>query len=295
VRRPVRERTVFFGGYRLRAVAIPLLMITAGFTCDVEKEVPKPSDTRDMVARVNDSILSREELDSDLPEFFDEVYSPGEKGEYVEQWIESELLYQQAIREGLQEDEEIRRKITQFQRMLLEQEVLRRYLDGRIVVSDEEISHYYTANREIFVRDEDEYRINRLVFQTEEVAREVVGELSVAPEQYDDLIASGTYGGMVTVIDLGFYPESELPESFGDQMNDFENGKVSQQIVSAPGSWYVLRAVEFRQKGSMRDLGEVEDQIRNVLLQKKSEEARRLWLDALRREADIVVAPGYTG
>lgn len=289
----MRERTERVGGIRLYAVVIPLLMITAGFTCDTEKEIPEPIDTRDMVARVNDSVLSREELDNDLPDFFEEVYSPGEKGEYIEQWVESELLYQRALREGLQQDEEIQRKITQFRRMLLEQEILRRYLDGKIEVSDEEISHYYTANGEEFIRDEDEYRINKLVFQTEEVAREIVGELSVAPEQYDDLIASGAYEGLVTVSDLGFYPRSELPESFGNQMKDFEIGKVSQQIVSAPGTWYVLRAVEFRQKGSMRDLSEVEDQIRNILQQTKSEEAKRLWLEELKQEADIVIAPGY--
>ncbi len=276
-------------------MAVPLLMIAAGFTCDAEKETPDLPDTRDMVARVNDSILSREELDDDLPEFFGDVYSPGEKGEYIEQWIESELLYQRALQEGLQQDADIQKKVSQFQRMILEQEILRRYLEGRIVVSDEEISHHYTANRESFIRDEDEYRISKIVFQSEEVAREVVGELNVAPEQYDDLIASGVYGGMISVIDLGFYPESELLGTFGDQMRDFEIGKVSTQIISASGTWYVLRAIEFRQKGSMRDLSEVEDQIRNVLMQAKSEEAKRLWIEELKGEADIVISPEYKG
>lgn len=295
MRRYVRERTDIFRGRTLFVAAVPFLMIAAGFDCDAEKKPPELPDTRNMVARVNDSILSREELDDDLPDFFGDVYSPDEKGEYIEQWIESELLYQRALQEGLQQDEDIQKKISQFQRMLLEQEVLRKYLEGRITVSDEEISHYYTANRESFIRDEDEYRINKIVFQSEKVAREIVGELSVAPEQYDDLIASGAYGGMVAVIDLGFYPNSELPGTFGDQMKDFEIGKVSQKILSAPGSWYVLRAVEFRQKGSMRDLSEVEDRIRNILMQAKSEEAKRLWLEELKREADIVIAPENGG
>ena len=276
-------------------IVVPLLMIGGGFTCDGGKQPAERPEARDVVARVNGAVLSREELDDALPEFPGGGYSQGDKSDYVEQWIEEELLYQQAIREGLQNDEEIRKKISQFERMLLEQEVLRRHLDGKIEVTDEEVGEYYEKNRDSFIREEDEYQIDKLVFQNEEVAKEVVGELRVSPERYDELISSDAYAGLITVVDLGFFSQSEMLEALGDQAEDFGVGDVTPQIVSSSGSCYALRAVEFRPKGTVRDLSEVEDQIRNILVQAKSEEARRSWLEELKREADITVAPGYTG
>jgi hypothetical protein len=289
----VNVRSTFVPNGSFSLLVLAALSVAGVTACNGGKVEREPVKTGRIVARVNDSVLTEEELNDALPEFFGDLYSAGEKNDYVKQWLENELLYQKAIEEGLLEDEELQKKVSQFQHMLLEQEVLSRHFEGNITVTDDEVSEYYTENKEVFIRNEDEYRISKLIFQNEDVASEVVEELKVAPERFDELISSSEYDGMITLIDLGFYPVSGLSEAFGNQMDGFEIGGVSQIIVDLTGSCYVLRAEEYRKKGSIRDLSEVEDQIRSVLLRTEGEKAKQLWLEELRSEANIYIASEF--
>jgi hypothetical protein len=286
----LKKRSNSFQGGWFYVFLLPIFLIGGGFLCD--NEVTKKERVTDskVVARVNESVLLEDELEDALLEFFGEFYSDEDKHDYINQWVESELLHQQAFEEGLQKDEEIQKKISQFQRMLLEQEILRRYLEGRVEISDEAISTYYADNSDFFLRNEDEYRVNKLVFQSEEIAREVVGELEIAPERYDELIFGEVYDGKITVINLGFYPVSKLETNFGDQLNDLEVGQFSQPIITPAGNCYALRMDEYREKGSTRELDEVEYLIRNILFGMQSDNAKQEWLEELKKSADIEIA-----
>ncbi len=286
----LKKRSNGFQGGLFYVFLLPILLIGGGFLCDDEVTEKEQVTDGKVVARVNESVLLEDELEDALIEFFGEFYSVDDKRDYIDQWVESELLYQRALEEGLQRDEEIQKKIAQFQRMLLEQEVLRRYLEGKVEISDEEISVYYADNNDFFLRDEDEYRVYKLVFQSEEIAREVVGELEVAPERYDELIFGEVYDGKITAINLGFYPASGLEATFGDQLNGLEVGQFSQPIITPTGNCYALRMDEYREKGSTRELGEVEYLIRSILFRMQSDDAQQEWLEELKSGADIEIA-----
>ncbi len=278
------------GNFLLASV---LLLTAAGvFGCAGEGEVPPEARGR-VIARVNDSVLTEEELTSSIPEFFGDLYSDGGKKEYVKQWVEDELLYQEAIKEGLQLDEEIKRKVDQFQHMLLEEEVLKKHLEGKVQITYEEISEYYAGNKELFTLDENEYKLSKLILEDEETARAVAEELRVAPERYAGLMEEETYRGRITVVDMGFYTAGELLETFGNGMEQYEVGKVSQIVRTSPGSCYMLRIMEYREKGFVREPGEVEDQIRGILMRMKSESIRQELMDQLKREADIEIVSEY--
>ncbi len=240
-----------------------------------------------VVARVNQSILTEEELNDALPEFFGDLYSDSGKNEYVEQWVESEVLYQKALEEGLDLNDDIQRKVRQFKHMILGEEVLRRYLDGHVEITDEEVADYYNEHMDSFTRIDDEYRVNRLIFRDEEVLKEVLGELDAAPERYEELISADAYRGMIKLSDMGYYPAAELAEPFEREVKELGVGMVSRPVMASTGNYYVLRTTEFHEKGSIRELDEVEDQIRGILQRSRSEEVKRMWLEELENSADI--------
>jgi len=279
-----------------RIFALALLVILSGVwvNCNRRGGREAPEKEGKVIARVNQTVLVEEELNEAMQGYFGDAPPDGGKGEYIEQWIESELLYQKAIQEGLQSDEEIRKKVSQFQHMLMEQEILRRHLDGRVEVSDEEVNGYYAENKELFARREDEYRLGKLIFPDEDIAVEVAGDLQAAPTRYDELITSEVYEGKITVTDLGYYPMSELEATFGDLIEELKVGEISQPVSVYPGNPYIIRVMEHQERGSVRELGEVADQIRGILIQEKRDRARELWIEELRREADVEVAADVT-
>ncbi len=263
------------------------VILAGGVTCREEDRRLKPAAGEKIAARVNDSVLLEKDVDSAVADFFGGLSADGKKREYIEQWVESELLYQKALEEGLQEDKEIQKKVDRFRHVLLEQEVLKKYLDDEVVVTDDEIQAYYGANRAIFMRNEDEYRVKKISFNGKGVAKEVYGELSVAPERLDDLLSSGQYDHSVTAADIGFYPTDQLEGTFTDGL---KVGAMSPLTEMSPGNYYALLIVEYGRKGSEKGLDEVEDQIRNVLLQSKGENAREMLIEELKKKADIEIA-----
>jgi hypothetical protein len=267
----------------------------AGLSCTdraPERVVPAAGP---VVARVNDAVLREDDLKDALPDFLGDIYTDGGRNEFVEQWVEGELLYQKALEEGLQRDEEIRRKVDQFEHMLMQQEVLRRFLEREITVTDEEITRYYEENIEGFRRETDEFQVARLVFPEEETAREVAGELEAAPERFDELIASEAYAGRMMLQDLGRYAASEMEGMFGNGRGDLRVGDLSPPVVAGPGNCYVLRVMAVLEEGSVRERDEVADRIRGILLRRKGEEARRAWIEELKRSADVEIAEEYGG
>ena len=65
--------------------------------------------TVSIVAQVGDRHLTREALERRIPTPFADTISPKEKQKLVENWIEEELLYREAIRQKLDQDPELSR------------------------------------------------------------------------------------------------------------------------------------------------------------------------------------------
>lgn len=281
---------------RLRR-ALPLLAIVAVGRCggSAPETEPPPAGTGRIVARVNDAVLREDDLEAALPGFLGDIYSDGGRNEFVEQWVEGELLYQEARVEGLDRDEEIRRKVDQFEHMLLGQEVLRRFLERTISVTEEEIDRYYEENLEAFRRERKEFRIARLAFRDEETAREVAGELEAAPERFDDMIASEAYAGRMEVRDLGAFAAGEMAGMLGGGPDDPDVGDLSALTVAGSGNCSVMRVMAVLEAKSVRGRDEVADRIRGILLRRKGEEVRRSWIEELKRDAVVEIGEEFGG
>lgn len=76
-----------------------------------------------------------------------------DKKEFLNKIIVRELLLQEALRLGLQNNEEIRYKIENYRRNLLISELLNRQFEGETVVSDKEIREYYDTHKGQFTTE----------------------------------------------------------------------------------------------------------------------------------------------
>lgn len=92
-------------------------------------------------------------------------------------WIESELLYQAALNLELNRDEVLSQKLVQYRRDLLGNAFLNLYFDDYLSVSTDEIREYYHANRIGFKRNSEEARIIHFVLKDESTAFDVKNSL----------------------------------------------------------------------------------------------------------------------
>jgi len=115
-----------------------------------------------VIARVDEQILTRSELISITANTTTAADSAGLAERYIQSWIKKQLMIREAGNEGDFDEAELNRKLLDYKYALMvyefEKSHIDRHLDER--VSDIEIEQYYDLNRDNFILKEVIVRLN---------------------------------------------------------------------------------------------------------------------------------------
>ena len=109
----------------------------------------KNEESLNSVARVGDAVLTGEELG------LASVFTEKERLSYIDNWINTELLYQAGSGDGLDRDALLETKINLYRKKLVGQAYLETKIQGMVFVSKDEIRNYYVDNKAEFKRLKD--------------------------------------------------------------------------------------------------------------------------------------------
>lgn len=272
---------------------------------------PPPSDDEALAAKLsllNDLIvqdilfakareLKIEVTDTEL----DTAYAEARKNipeEAFQQELSRRSLTPADMRDGLRRD-------------LLTQKVIEREVVSKIAVTDEDITAFYTANREQFNRSEDAYRIAQIVVtpvRDQQIANRT-GDDATTPQEATgkaqllmERLKSGTsFGDLAADFsedpqtapqggDLGFVPVSALqraPPALRDAVLKASPGSV--RLVSSGGGHTIVLLVA-KEAAGQRDpsMPEVREGITATLRNRKEQLLRAAYISALRNDAVVV-------
>ncbi|MCH8034153.1 MAG: hypothetical protein IH950_10430 [Bacteroidetes bacterium] len=145
---------------------ISLLFFTVIFLLGCGEEHKKT----DYVARVNDSYLSKEKL---LSMIDTNSSSNFYRNEVIRKWINREVLYQEAVKEGILDKEDYKSLITKTERELAATFVLNQYvLSEKINFDPVDLITFYKENQNDFRLSNDTYYLNMIHFSNEDRAVE---------------------------------------------------------------------------------------------------------------------------
>ena len=139
-----------------------IILFTAVFISGCSKE----PDRADYVARVNSSYLTQNELDAmtDTSKSKNNFY----KSEIIRNWIDQELLYQQAVSEGIIDEDEFNRIIDESRKSLagaiLMKQVSEKY---DFNYSQEDLNKFFEAHKNEFKLLQNAYVVNLVEFNNE--------------------------------------------------------------------------------------------------------------------------------
>ncbi len=126
------------------------------FGCSKEE---KPSK---YVAKINKSVLTEEDLKSALK---DERNKGIYREEYINNWIKSEILYEEAADKGLLNDAEFKSLLDRTKKELASALLVRKIADeNKIEPTDDEIKKYFDSNKDDFKLVDDAYIFNEINF-----------------------------------------------------------------------------------------------------------------------------------
>lgn len=253
-----------------------------------------------LIAKINNMPFTLEDLNSEI-----EIYNsmvPSDKPELKittrEQkidYLKNEvvrriLLYQEAVKRGLDRKEEIQKTLEKTKIDLLVVEFIREET-AKVDISAKEIEDYYEAYKEE-LREPEERHVREIVVSTEREARDILiqllqgGSFATLAKEYSRA-PSAKDGG-----DLGFIPQGKKFSQFDTVAfsNTLEVGSISN-IFKGPEGYYILK-LEAKRGGEQKSLSEMWDEIKRALTFLKQQQRVNELINRLSREAKLEIYEG---
>ncbi len=174
----------------------------------------------------------------------------------------------------------------QLRRRLLLEKLVRQDVNARVVVTDEEVSSYYSSHLKEGISEE-RIHLSQIILPEREKAEAVLqrlknGEDFAALAKEVSMGLEAEKGG-----DLGFFSQGVLPEAFDRVVFSLPPGKISR-VVETPYGYHIFKVLE-RVKRGEGGAGEVKEKIRAKLRREKEEQEYGRWLEQLRTGAIVKV------
>ena len=233
----------------------------------------QPADDQ-IVAQVGNSYLTKTSLNKIILEHDDNSTL---RNALINQWIESELLYQAALRKGMDHDVKLNDMLHEYSRQLLGSAFLESIRFPTIAIPNDSIRSFYLKNKTNFIRSEDCAKIYHFIVETRKQAEDLTTKLRRPSRDFDRK-------------DLYVYHNADLSTVYKNSLlkdlnNAVFNSRRSNAVVGPVRTkfgYHVIEIISRSKKGSQIGLDEVYDEIRQRLLNEYYSERTFFIIDSLK-------------
>ena len=250
------------------------------------------------LARVGDRTLTIQDIDPSLsPSVFQEDSSEALQ-QIVEGWVKDELIAQEAIRQGLQNDSEVQRLLAENERQVLVSAFINKIFNENLPEpTEEEIEAYYAQNVDQLTLREDYVRVRYVSTESLQEANEVrnlMRDATVAgnvEESWSQIVETYAMNpGISLSLSAQFYPKSVLFSSarLKAVINDLAINQISAPLQEG-NAYHVIQLADSRSAGTTPELSWVRDELKQRLTidtrkQLIARQVQRLRTEALAQE-----------
>ncbi len=252
-------------GLRLAVILMLLLAVLAG--CGRRDE-------GDAVARVERASLSTDEFYASIPEQHLAMMSLDDQEEAVENWVKTELFYQEGLRYGIGTDDEVERRLREIERELIAEEYIKHRMSEVTEVTDDEAAAYFGEHKNEYAI---QVRLAHILVRNRPEAERALEQIlkgtpfeTVAGSFSIDQTAS--MGG-----DLGYMRRGEMIHELEEVAFSLKVGEVSDVITSGYG-YHILKALDRHPGAGQPSFESKRSAVLSFLTSKRRREAFDGWL-----------------
>ena len=267
----------------LKTISIYFLIVIflAGLEA-CKKEVPN----KKYIAKVNDSYLTEDELDS--------IYNINSgiqfRDEIIRNWINRELLFQEAKKQGILNNKNFNRILDDSKKELAASFLLKDYINKeKIAVEPAELEEYYNKNPDEFKLLYDSYLLNVIVFNNEDIALKFRAEALGKnwEDAYQD-IKNDTALFSEKSRELLFEYKVQ-PVSVLRVVRELYPSEISIVLHTDGGRFTVVQLIQKFDEGSLPPFDLIKNEVKNVYLVQKKELTVKNYIKELYSKNDIEV------
>jgi len=245
---------------------------------------------------VNGSVLTESVFKSLVPEEIYDRLGEEQKKEIVKDWVNNELLYQEALQRDIDKNPYVVRILENTRRNLLRNELLESVYVTIKSPDDKVLKDFYAERKDYFILVNDEYKIRFALFETEDNAKDFWkkvkdGEPFTRLAQETSKVPDFQIGGETGIVSREMV-EPAIWEEIIKTINELGLVKISEPFAVVDG-WMCLIIDEVYKQGSVLPFEAVHDQVLDMYLVEKRQEARDAFLEELQKKASIKYGSFY--
>jgi len=244
----------------------------------------------DVLALVNDAVLTLEEFNSEIPLEYVMGLTPDQKMGFVDRWVNTELVYQEALKQGMDKEEHIAARLAQVRKELLANEFLQREMSAKANVSDEDVRRYFTEHEAEF---NIEIKIAHILLSDPDTARVLLSRLNQGADFAEmagkySLDPSGQDGGVTDYITRG--DMTSVPE-LEDAAFALEKPGQLSGILQSEFGYHIVKLVARRKLSPAVRFEDVSDRIKDGLVMARQRAVFEQLVSDLKGTAHVEVHP----
>ncbi|MDK2800308.1 MAG: peptidyl-prolyl cis-trans isomerase [Clostridiales bacterium] len=242
-----------------------------------------------VLATVNDKPITQQDVDALLqslgPQRAMQFYSEEGQKRLLDELIRQELIYSDAVDNGVESEEGFKKELAQMKANLLKQYAINKLVNS-VKVTEEEVINYYNENKALFKKPES-VRASHILVDDEGKAGEILEEINKgltfedAAKKYSKC-PSGSKGG-----DLGEFTRGKMVPEFETVAFDMQKDEISQPVKTQFG-YHLIKVVDKKEAG-ISTLDEIKDQLYQQVLAMKQNDIYMRKCDELKKTYEVKV------
>lgn len=234
------------------------------------------------LARVNKSYLTEENLNLIPTITGPESSLETERTLLIENWVTTELLYQEGVKRKLDKNPEVKNQLLQYQKQLVANQYLQMELGDQLSADDQEINEYYFQNREQFRVAVLTHKVNVYTFETPDGARDAyLTLLRNNPDAVQEIKKNH-------LINTRFVKENTVTPKIRKIFFSGRPQKISEPF-SHENAYFIFEIVETFPPESYLPISEVREEIRQEIGIMKYNRAYTALIHKLRKKSHVEV------
>jgi parvulin-like peptidyl-prolyl isomerase len=278
---------IYFWRVVMKKLAIGLILTVALISCSkkgVEQKGP-------FLAKVGNATITEAEYDREfqaLPAYAQQLFA-GEQGKekFLNEIINKEILYQEALKKGLDKTPDYQKKLEDFKKLTLVSELFEKEIMSKAKVSDQEVKEYYEKHKQDFAPTT-QIRASHILVKTEDEAKKVLERLKKG-EKFADIAKAVSIdsGSAKNGGDLGFFSKGQMVPEFEKAAASLNVGEISVPVKTQFG-YHIIKVTD-KKKGAVIEFDKIKDMISQRLSGEKQKEAFDQYLAELKKTYKVEI------
>lgn len=242
-----------------------------------------------ILAVVNGTNVTERDIDiniSRMPQELQQQYSTEQgRKNLLEQIVSFELVYNDAVDSGMENDKEYLAQLEGAKKELLTQASIARMM-SEINISDSEAEAFYNENKEMFTQPAT-VTAKHILVDSQDKANSVKAEIDGGKSFEDAAMEYSSCPSKAQGGNLGAFSRGQMVPEFEEAAFKLEPGIVSDPVQTQFG--FHLIKVESKNESAPKTFSEVKGAISNRLLQKKQNSKFLTTVDALKKKYKVEI------